>query len=100
MSLKFHPSIGNKLLIYKAVIKPMWSYGREMWGCASKSNVVIILRSQTKILRAIASAPWYTTNHTLHTDFKIPYVSDVIRERINKQHNKLKAHPNPLLSNE
>ena len=39
----------------------------------------------------------YGTNHTLHTDFNIPYVSDVIHERLNKYHNKLDAHPNPLL---
>jgi len=54
-------------------------------------------RFQSKILRAIANAPRYVTNHTLHTDFNIPYVSDVIHERINKYHNKLEAHPNPLL---
>jgi len=33
--------------------------------------------SQSKILRAIANAPRYVTNHTLHTDFNIPYISDV-----------------------
>jgi len=54
-------------------------------------------RSQSKILRAIANAPWYVTNHTLHTDFNIPYVIDVIHERINKHYNKLEAHPSPLL---
>jgi hypothetical protein len=54
-------------------------------------------RSQSKIPRAIANAPRYVTNHNLHTDFNIPYVSDVIHERINKYDNKLEAHPNPLL---
>jgi hypothetical protein len=53
-------------------------------------------RSQSKILRVIANAPWYVTNHTLHTDFNIPYVSEVIHERINKHHNNPEAHPNPL----
>jgi hypothetical protein len=69
----------------------------ELWGCASKSNTVIMQRSQSKILRAIPNAPRYVTNHTLHTDFNIPYVRDVIHERINKYHNNLEAHPNPLL---
>jgi hypothetical protein len=87
----------NKLLIYTAVIKPIWSYGIDLSCCASKSNIVIMQRSQSKILRAIAYAPWYIKNHTLHTGFGIPYVSDVILERINKYHNKLEAHPNPLL---
>jgi len=54
-------------------------------------------RSQSKILRAIANAPCYVTNHTLHTDVNIPYVSDVIHERINKRHNNLAAHPIALL---
>ena len=94
---KSHLSIEHKLLIYKAVIKPIWSYGTELWGCASKSNTVIMQRSQSKILRATANAPRYVTNRTLHTDFNIPYISDIIDERINKQHNKLEAHPNPLL---
>ena len=86
-------SIGNKLLIYIALIKPIRSYGIELWGCASKSNIVIVQRSQSIILRAIANEPRYVTNHTLHTDF--PYVSDAIHERINKHHNKLEAHSNP-----
>ena len=90
-------SIENKLLIYKPVIKPIWSCGLELWGCASKSNIVIKQRSETKILRATANAPRYVTNHTLHIDFNIHYVSDVIHERINKHHNNLEAHPNPLL---
>jgi hypothetical protein len=63
---KSHLSIENKLLIYKAVIKPIWSYARELWDCASMSNIVIMQRSQSKILRAVANAPWYVTNHTLH----------------------------------
>ena len=38
---KSHLSIENKLLIYKAVIKQIWSYGTELWGCVSKSNIVM-----------------------------------------------------------
>ena len=70
----------NKLLTHKAVIKPIWSYGIELWGCASKSNTVTMQRTQSKILRAIASAPRYVKIHTLHTDFSIPYVRDIIHK--------------------
>jgi hypothetical protein len=90
-------SVENNLLIYKAVIKLIWSYGIDLWGCASKSNIAIIQRYQSKILRAITNAPCYVTNHTVHTDFNIPYVSDVMHERINKHQNNLEAHPIPLL---
>jgi hypothetical protein len=75
---------------------PLISPFIELWGCVSKSNIVIMQRSQSIILRAITNAPRYVTNHILHTDFNIPYVSDVIHERINKHHNNLEAQPNPL----
>ena len=41
--------------------------------------------------------PVYVTNHTAHTQFIIPYVSDVINEILSKHHNKAEAHPNPPL---
>jgi hypothetical protein len=87
----------NKLLVYKAVIKSIWTYGIELWGCARKSNAAIIQRSQSKILRTIANAPWFVSNCTLHTDLNIPYVSEGINERINKHLNKLESHPNLLV---
>ena len=49
-------------------MKPIWSYGIELWSCASKSNKVIMQRLQSKIFRTIANAPRYVTNHTLHAD--------------------------------
>ena len=54
-------------------------------------------RSLSKILRAIANAPWYVANRTVHTDFNIPYVSDVVHERLNKHHKKMGAQPSPIL---
>jgi hypothetical protein len=54
-------------------------------------------RTQSKMIRAIENAPWYVTNHTLHSDLKVPYVRDVIHERIGKNHTKLEDHPTPLL---
>ena len=43
----------NKLLLYKVIIKPIWIYGIELWGCSSKSNVNIIQRFQSKTLRLL-----------------------------------------------
>ena len=56
-------SIENKLLIYKALFKPIWSYGVEVWGCSSKSNIAIMQRSQSKILRTLENAPWYVKQY-------------------------------------
>jgi len=75
-------SLENKIIIYKTVLKPVWTYGIELWGCASNSNIEIIQRYQSKILRILTNAPWYVTNHTPHSDLRIPYVREFFQERI------------------
>jgi hypothetical protein len=55
----------------------------EPWGCANKTNGINMQISQSKILRAIANAPCYVTNHMLHTDFNIPHVTSSMKESIN-----------------
>jgi len=34
-------SLENKLLIYKTILKPIWTYGIPLWGTASNSNIEI-----------------------------------------------------------
>jgi hypothetical protein len=46
------------LLFYKQVIRPVWIYGVQLWGCASDSNIQVILRYQNKALKCIVNAPW------------------------------------------
>jgi hypothetical protein len=76
--------IENKVLLYKVIINPIWSYGIELWGCASKSHIVIMQRTQSKILRAIANAPWYVKNYRLHSDLKsLTYVTSSMKESEN-----------------
>jgi len=43
---KSNLSIHNKLLLYKAIIKPIWTYGIQLWGCTKPSNSQIIQRVQ------------------------------------------------------
>ena len=59
----FPLSLENKLLIYKTVLQPVWTYGIELWGCATNSNIAVIQRYQTKLLRTITNAPWYGNIH-------------------------------------
>ena len=89
-------SLANKLLIYKTILKPVWTYEIELWGCATKSDTAILQRYQSKLLRTITNAPWYVTNHTLRTDLHIPYVYQLIHDRVNKYRTALAFHPNPL----
>ncbi|PNF24647.1 hypothetical protein B7P43_G18252 [Cryptotermes secundus] len=90
-------SLENKILIYKTVIIPIWTYGIELWGCACKSNTNIIQRSQSKILRMLVDAPWYVSNETLHKDLKLKFVKDIILDRSRQHMSKIETHENELL---
>jgi hypothetical protein len=42
LGLKSKLSTSNKLLIYKAILKPIWTYEIQLWGTASTSNIQIV----------------------------------------------------------
>jgi hypothetical protein len=46
-------SKSRKLLIYKTVPKPIWTYGIQLWGTASTSSIEILERFQLKALSMI-----------------------------------------------
>jgi hypothetical protein len=79
LRLKFSRHFYNKITIYKAIIRPVWTYWIELWGCSKPSNTKILQTFQTKTLRQLANAPWYRSNVTLHDDLRIPYVTEVVR---------------------
>ena len=74
----------------------VWTYGIELWGCASNSNIEII--HQSKILRILTNAPRYVTNHALHSDLHIPYVREVFQERIAIHRTAIASNPKPLMA--
>jgi hypothetical protein len=39
-SLKY--TTKNKILLYKTILKPIWTYGIPLWGAASNSNIEIL----------------------------------------------------------
>jgi len=88
-------SLDNKLLIYKTILKPIWTYGIQLWGSASKSNIDIIQRFQNKILRLITDAPWYVTNETIINDLQVPSVLEEVRNFSQTYRDRLEVHPNP-----
>jgi hypothetical protein len=67
-------STNNKLLIYKIILKPIWTYRIQLWGTASNSNIEILERFQLKILCMIMDAPWYLPNTVIQRDLQIQTV--------------------------
>jgi hypothetical protein len=98
----------NKLLIYKVILKPIWTYGIQLCGTTSNSNIdiletsnsniEILERFQSKVLRLIVDAPWYVSNSFIRNDLQIPTVKEEIsrfsshyKVRISVRHNELIA---------
>jgi hypothetical protein len=90
-------SLENKITIYNAIIKPVWTYRIELWGCSKPSNTKILRTFQSKTLRKLANAPWYISNVTLHDDLRIPYVTEVIRTYVKNHKNQTAQNNNQLI---
>jgi hypothetical protein len=63
-------STSTKLLIYKTILKPICTYGIQLWGTASTSNIEILELFQSKALR-IVDALWYVPNTVIRRDLQI-----------------------------
>lgn len=69
----------NKLLLYKTISKPIWTYGIQLWGMAAKSHIRKLESLQAIILRTVVTAPWYIRNDEIRKDLNIVlWVSDEI----------------------
>jgi hypothetical protein len=82
----------DKCLLYKCIIKPIWTYGVQLWGCIKPTHTKIIQRIQSKTLRLILNPPWYVSNKNFHEDLGIPYMEDEIKRLATRYLNKLPAH--------
>ena len=83
-------SLYNKLMLY---LKPVWTYGIQLWGCTSQSNRNIIQRFQNRVLLGIVDAPWYIRNDNLHKDLDVETVDNVIKKYA-QSHERLQRHIN------
>ena len=118
IGLKSKLSLTNKLLIYKIILKPIWTYGLPLWGTASQSNIEILQRLQNRILRMATNAPRYVPNratnapryvpnratnapryvpnHALNTDLQMPTIREEITRLSSNYKAKIEVHPNKL----
>jgi hypothetical protein len=60
------------------ILKPIWTYGIQLWGTASTSSIEIIERFQSKALRMTVDAPWYVPNTVIRRDLQILTVKEEI----------------------
>ena len=76
-------------MLYRAILKPVWTYGTQLWGTASNSNIEILQRFQSKTLRSLEA---------IHGDLKIPIVKEEISKFRNRYNIRVNNHQNPLVT--
>ena len=64
-------SVYNKLMLYQQVLKAVWTYGIQLWGCTSQSNRNII-----------------------HNDLDVETVDSVIKTYAQSHEQRLQRHIN------
>ena len=67
----------NKRKLYIQVIRPIWTYGIQLWGTTAAFNYSLIQTSQNKVLRKIIGATWYVSNTAWHHDLLMETVEEV-----------------------
>jgi hypothetical protein len=91
-------TINNKLLIYKVILKPISTYGIQLWGTTSNSNIEILERFQSKVLRLIVDAHWYVSNSVIRNDLQIPTVKEKISRFSSHYNVRISVHSNELIA--
>jgi hypothetical protein len=77
-------------------MKPIWTYGIQLWGTASTSNIEILESFQSKSLPTIEETPWYMPTTVIRRDLQTP----TIKEEISSQcRARLSAHVDGLTVN-
>lgn len=65
-----------KLVVYKILLIPIWTYEIQLWGSVKKSNIQKIQTFENISPRKITNAPLYVSSLTLHNGLKITTVLD------------------------
>jgi hypothetical protein len=78
----------------QTILEPVWTDGIQLWGCTKQSNTDTIQRFQTKVLRNIVDAPWYTRNAIVHRDLRMEMVTNETGKFAKKHEERLHHHVN------
>jgi hypothetical protein len=92
-------SIGSKLLLYKALLKPIWTYAIQVWGAASNSNIDILQNFQSKPPPFHSECTLVHRQPLIHEDLQMNTVLNEIKKWNTKHLRKFEYHTNALAVN-
>jgi hypothetical protein len=78
LGFKSKLSKGSKTIKYKAILKPIWICGMQLWGMAFTSNMEILECFQSKVLCMTVDTQWYMPHKVIWRDLQTPTVKEEI----------------------
>jgi hypothetical protein len=92
-------STNNKLLLHIAILKPIWTYGLQLWGTASTCNINIFRTFPVEDLAHNSGPTLLVPNTIISTELQISAVKEEIQRYSSQYSARLTAHPNDLIAN-
>ncbi|KAH8345305.1 hypothetical protein KR084_004743, partial [Drosophila pseudotakahashii] len=89
-------SITAKTRLFKATLMPSLHWGIHFWGTACNTSIKRVESCQSKMLRHMINAPYYTRNTTIFRDLKSNPVCKSITNSAIRYRSRLISHTNRL----
>uniref|UniRef100_A0A0A9WAW8 Putative RNA-directed DNA polymerase from transposon X-element n=1 Tax=Lygus hesperus TaxID=30085 RepID=A0A0A9WAW8_LYGHE len=94
-----HVSLQNRIIMYKVLIRPIWTYTAEIWGTCSKSEFKRLEQQQNNMLqRHIVQTPPFVRNETIYNDLNIESPQEYLVKHSTSFHLRNEGHFNPLVT--
>ncbi|GFT22841.1 RNA-directed DNA polymerase from mobile element jockey [Trichonephila clavipes] len=93
-------AIRHKVFLYKSIIRPVMSYGSQIFGSAGMCHLKKLHTLTNSFLRQIVNAPWFVRNEVIYRDLKIKPFLPHIKDLSKRFFDKLPNVPNELISNQ
>ena len=85
-----------KVNLYKICIRPIITYGHQVWAAAGNTQIHKVQKIQNKFLRIILNKTRRTKTDVLHKAADIPKITEFIKESMQRAYNH--QHHNPLIA--
>ncbi|GBO36267.1 hypothetical protein AVEN_106204-1 [Araneus ventricosus] len=97
MGRKAKLSLRYKLLLCKALLRPVISYASPVWGAAAKTHIQKLETLQNSTLRMITDAPWFIRNKNILHDLKVLTINDFFSKLAINFFNQIDNHTSPAI---
>lgn len=91
-------SLENKLLIYTSLLRPILTYGCQVWSYIATTHINNLSKSQNAVIRQIVDAQDYIKNVSIYNEISVPEFINFIAKLTSKFHDTLPNCNNETLN--